>query len=979
MLRPIAFLLSIFRQLSTRIADFLEKTSDRLPLQKKGQYCALCGMGFVVCLTLITALFFPLSCEQASTSFSHSEREAMDSIVGKHKETKDLEKLVKQFEDSDNMLGRITALRALGTAFRSESRFEEALNAHNRGLQIAEAATDTIEIVRALNNIGTNYRRLGIVDLAADYHYRAWVLTETFHDTIPAVLKSKAMSLNGLGNVYLTMGNEERADSALRMALREEEKLGSIEGRAINMANLGSIFLKRKEYDSAYYYFSQSMELNRKAKNQTGIALCNSYFGKIFEERGDFNQAVLYTKEAYLQMYNSKDIWHATTTAISLASLYRNMNERDSAMKYLNRAESMARKLKSNEHLAEIYKDYYAIYKYKKEGNYKEALRYIEEGQEYYESVVNLKKLNRIQYISINAERQRQHKDMTLANATIERERNVRQRGYFIFGAVLLTAGLLVALLAYIVRMRNQSNRVLKEVSRLREKFFTNITHEFRTPLTLILGLSQELAKDKGIPSPARDKMQNIERQGQHLLALINQLLDISKVESAVGQPNPVNGDVVPQLMMIVEGYRNLANRHEIDLHLFAPKPVVMDYTPDYVFKVMNNLISNALKFTPRYGRVTIDVRASGSWLHLSVSDTGRGISEEDLPHIFEPFFQAGDNIGQSGTGIGLSLVRQIMHSIGGTIRVESKLGEGTTFFLDIPIQHKAKPGVFAPTAPEITPATPLAETSSSEQEESLEEDDARTRILIIEDNRDVATFVAQVLGSSYDISFASDGREGLEKALDQVPDLIITDLMMPHTDGFEVCRKIRSTDIVNHIPIIVLTAKGSDNDRLMALDAGADAYLEKPFNSDELRLRVSKLLEQRRRLRDKYSAAMVEGKEGEIAHSEEDLRFLGKVVDAIHYLMLRKETDVNTVASRMCMSTRQFHRKMLALTGETPAAYILRIKIRKAQQLLDATPNMAFTEVAERSGFEDYSVFTRSFRKVVGVTPTQYVRGAKE
>lgn len=934
-------------------------------------------MWFCVGCMPIVVMVLLFSCDRPTKSFSQEERAAMDSLVCRHRSIEDLQKLVKKFESDGNTLGSITAMRALGTAFRSESRFEEALNTHNLGLRAAEAAADTVEIVRALNNIGTNYRRMGIVDLAADYHYRAWTLTEHRSDTTPTTMRNKAMSLNGLANVYMMLGNHQYADSILRMALRQDDYSDNHESRAINLANLGTIFLKKQEYDSARHYFSLSMDLNEKANNKTGIALCNNYFGKIHEAEGEYHTAIEYMLEAYRIMHDSKDLWHAVNMSIALAGLYEKMGDRDNAVKYLRKANGIARDIKSNEHLAEVYEEYYRIYK--EEGDYKEALLCLEKSEEFRDNVVNIAKMNRVQNISLGVERQRQTARMNQANATLERERNTRKRGYIVFGAILLGAGCLVGLLGYFIRMRNQSNRVLKEVSRIREKFFTNITHEFRTPLTLILGLSHELGEDKSLPSTARDKMQNIERQGQHLLSLINQLLDISKVESAVGQPNPVNGDVVPQLMMIVDGYRNLANRHEIELRFFAPEPVVMDYTPDYMVKVMNNLISNALKFTPRHGRVTIDVRASGAWLHLSVIDTGRGISEEDLPHIFEPFFQAEDNIGQSGTGIGLSLVRQIMHSIGGTIRVESKLGEGTTFFLDIPIEHKAKVGAVAPKTPPTPISNSETEETSTEIADGSGEEDSRTRVLIIEDNRDMSTYMAQVLGSSYDISFAPDGREGISRALELVPDLIITDLMMPHTDGFEVCRKVRNTDVVSHVPIIVVTAKGSDNDRLVALEAGADAYLEKPFNSNELRLRVSKLLEQRLRLRNKYSAAIVEGKEAEVAHSEEDLRFLGKVVDAIHYLIPRKETDVNTVASRMCMSTRQFHRKILALTGETPAAYILRIKIRKAQQLLDSTPTMAFTEVADRSGFEDYSVFTRSFRKVVGLTPTQYVRGAGE
>lgn len=254
------------------------------------------------------------------------------------------------------------------------------------------------------------------------------------------------------------------------------------------------------------------------------------------------------------------------------------------------------------------------------------------------------------------------------------------------------------------------------------------------------------------------------------------------------------------------------------------------------------------------------------------------------------------------------------------------------------------------------------------------ENDDNQCRLLVIEDNRDIAAYIGSLFADRYAVSYASNGKEGMEKALDLVPDLIITDLMMPGMDGLEVCRQVRGNEIINHIPIIVVTAKITEEERIKGLEAGADAYISKPFNADELRTRVEKLLDRHLRLRDKFSNSADTDKEQKLTDAEQ--RFLAKAVDFIYQLLDKRHLDVNTLAEKLCMSPRQLHRKLVAITGDSPATYMLKIKMQKARNLLETKPGLTIEDIADRCGFEHTPNFYSAFKKTYGVTPMDYRRG---
>ena len=896
----------------------------------------------------------------------------------------------KKHEFTDSLV----SLRNKGKDLRNEGRYDEALLLHNDGLTLAKSIGDTCEWVQALNNIGTDYRRMGMLDIAQEYHYEAWRMCEESTDTSRTMRKNRVVSLNGLGNIYLTIKDYNRADSAFQMALAGERELGSATGQAINYANIGAIYNARGNYKEARRYYEMSLKMNEKDNNTLGLSLCHTYFGNLHEQAREYEKARQEYMTAYELIKDSKDRWHALEPMMALVELGLDTDNMAEAEAWLKEVDKEMKNLNSREHESEIYALHYKMDKRK--GLFREALRWYEKAEAMGDSIMDQDKNNRIHNIGISIERRRQGKILELTKSELNAEKS--RSTFWLWGAIIVAIMLVIVigLMIYIQRIKAASMKLMEETSRMREDFFTNITHEFRTPLTVILGLSGEM-KEKADSKEWQSKCEAIYRQGNSLLRLVTQLLDMAKIRSKVGEPDWRHGNIVAQVKMIAETFNDYAASKGICLAVEAQGAIDIDFIPDYINKVVSNLLSNSIKFTPTGGQITIKIASDGKQLTIAVEDTGKGMSEEVRKNVFRPFYSTA--AGNNGTGVGLALVKQIADSLEGKVSVESTEGAGTTFTMTIPVR-KAMKGVrqlrLENYDKEQAKAEAMAEldkgncTETDTQEDPQESihEDMRKVVLVIEDNKDVANYIGSQLSADYDVVYAINGNDGLTKAMSMVPDMIVSDLMMPEMDGLEMCRKIRSNEVVNHIPVIMLTAKITEEDKLKGLEAGVDVYMSKPFNADELRLRVAKLLEQRRMLRQKYTLAKAEGKDmTDIKAAESDDQamttvemadtFLNKATEHIYYMLNAYEVvSVATLAEKLHMNARQLHRKMTAVADTTPNAFIQNVRISKAVKMIDANKDIPLKNVALDCGFTDYSHFAKTFKNIVGVSASEYGKG---
>ena len=854
--------------------------------------------------------------------------------------------------ETQSIRDSLATLRQQGKKERDASRYDEALRLHIRGLDMARAVGDSSEWIQALNNIATDYRRMGMLDVAQSYHYQALSLCDESSDTTYQMRKNRVKALNGLGNIYLSIYSYDDADSVFRQALEGEHQLGSATGQAINYANLGSIYSARGDDEKALDYYRQSMFYNKKDSNLLGMALCHLYFGNIYERRQQYDLALREYEQSDRMMTDLKDLWHALEPRLALASVYYHTHEDAKALALLDRADATARQINSWEHIVEVHHLYFQLMQ--RQGRYHEALDHHLIATAYQDSILDNEKLDRIHNIGINIERTRQQEMVNMAQNELQTEKRIRQQSAWLFGLTVILLLAVISALLYVQRMRHHSMEMMREASRLREDFFTNITHEFRTPLTVILGLSRKIRENTEVPQSVSDKASTIERQGNRLLTLVTQLLDISKVKSVIGEPNWQHGNICAQVAMLLETYIDYAANRGVTLKYHYDQAIEMDFVPDYVNKVMSNLVSNALKFTPNGGTISVNLYQRGDRLHIDVSDTGHGISSDKLAHIFEPFYTTGDMGEAKGTGIGLALTQEIISHLNGTITAESQVGKGTTFHIVMPIQNRS--------------ADPVTETEIGNSGKPI--------IVVAEDNADVADLLCSQLEPFYEVVAARDGVEALKRAGEIIPDLVITDVMMPNMDGMALARAIRANDLTAHIPIIMVTARVTEQDRIEGIKAGADAYLVKPFNTEELLTRVAKLLEQRIMLRDKYAQTITQAPVSDDAIEDHFLARVEQVIVA--HINKGEDITVTMVADDLNITARQLHRKVTGLINQSPAALIRITRINCAKTIMAAKPEMPLKSVALACGFTDYSHFAKVFRTVTGVSPTAWTTKPK-
>lgn len=880
------------------------------------------------------------------------------------------------------------AANALGKAYRDASRFPQAVAAHNFALNAAEALQDSFLIARTLNNIGTVYRRIGLLPIAADFHYKALEISELMTED-DATLKLRVVSLNGLGNVYLTLDNNTIAEQFFRSAMVGESKLGSYLGMAINLANIGSIFQKNGQYDSAFVYYQRSMELNSKIGSEIGIALCHTYLGQLAESKGSIPKAITEYETAYEQLLGSQDEWHALTPCLAMARINMETANYAKALRYLNEARQAAERIGSIEHLADIYKLYYAVYD--KKGDIKLALDAFRQAEIFSDSIVNIKTINDIQNIRLNIHNARQRRllDEAEKNTLAQKQEKLLAMTILTLLLIIVGAGLVITLFA--LRSRKREQRMAAEFQRVKDRFFTNVTHEFRTPLTVVMAAADDIIKRSHPDSPDALNAKVINSQSASLLNLINQILDIAKLRNGAKATAPkwCRGDVAAFMENVARDYVNMAASRGVTLEVSDTPMPHADVVPDFAIKICRNLVANAIKFTPEGGRVSLSFAIDADSIVMTVADTGCGMTLEQQLHAFEPFYQGQTDSAAIGTGVGLSIVKSAADEMGWNINLSSQYGSGSVFNITIP----TKPAHHAVAALDIvnTGAHPVVSTDQHLPQDDPETDELRSTILVVEDNADVAFFIGQQLRENHRVVFAADGVQGWQKAQDVVPDLIVSDVMMPGIDGIELCRRIRAAQPTAHIPIVMVTAKSAHEDRLQGIEVGVDAYIEKPFHADELVLVVNKLLESRARLRTIYSQ-IVESPRAQkpkpsqpentpdqqpqdaapAVVSPADAEFISKVGDAIRSMMSNGEVDIAAVADVLFVTRHQLNRKVNALCGMSTSNLVKQIRIIKAKELL-ATTNIPIADVATECGIDSVAYFGALFKKQVGTTPSKF------
>ena len=518
---------------------------------------------------------------------------------------------------------------------------------------------------------------------------------------------------------------------------------------------------------------------------------------------------------------------------------------------------------------------------------------------------------------------------------------------------------------------RKEAEKLL-ELDRIKTEFFTNVSHEFRTPLTLIIGPLEKLMDDDQIESVQR-QYNLIHKNAKKLLSLINQLLDLSSIDAGKMKLEIEIVDLINFTKGILASFQSLAEDKNIKLEFYSDKESLELYIDkEKMEKIISNLLSNALKFSNEKGQISISVLKKDSKVEISVEDNGIGISEQDLKNIFNRFYKAKSSSIQEGTGIGLALVKELVEIHYGTISVESRLNEGTKFHIEIPQQEDLYKKFLVKSKPEaeIKPIITGQESVENVKIEHEIQSNAQ-RILVVEDNKDLLSFIKENINKQYAVYESSNGKDGLEKAFETIPDLIISDIKMPEMDGIELCEKIKADERTSHIPVILLTARSTMENKMEGLETGADDYITKPFKIQELRVRVNNLIEQRKKLREQFRKEFIlEPKDIKVASADE--KFLNRILEILEQNYTDEDFTSEEFSKKAGLSRMQLHRKLHALTDQSTSEFIRNFRLKRALKLLSAKKGN-ISEIAFEVGFSNPSYFTECFKVLFGFSPSEY------
>lgn len=558
---------------------------------------------------------------------------------------------------------------------------------------------------------------------------------------------------------------------------------------------------------------------------------------------------------------------------------------------------------------------------------------------------------------------------------------------YFIL-FILFTASI-VYVLFYIYRLRHRVD-MEQQLANIKLRFFTDISHELRTPLTLISSPVTEVLENEPLSPSAREHLTLVHQNTERMLRLMNQILDFRKIQNQKMKLLIEETDLIPLLQKVMSSFKLIAEEKNINYQLTSTIQSVYSWVDrDKFEKIFFNLLSNAFKYTPADKSITVNITTKEKTVEIEVADEGIGIAVEKQHSLFQRFESlVKQNILQPSSGIGLSLVKEMVEMHHGTITVNSQPGVGSRFTVSLPLQRE----IFEEdvqvefilndsqsSAPH--PVDSMKAPEEVEEKEDLETNSDGFSILVVEDNEELKAFLKSILSENYTVITASNGEEGLQHAVDDLPDLIISDVMMPVMDGLEMIRQIKENNNICHIPIIVLSAKASLDDRIAGLEQGIDDYITKPFSATYLKTRVASLLRQRKALQELYMNRLMERKNtsspdpltpSQPQITPYDEQFMEKVMAYMEEQMDNAELTIDEFAEQLMLSRTIFYRKLKSIVGLTPVDFIREIRIKRAVQLIDSD-EYNFSQVAYMTGFNDPKYFSKCFKKVIGITPSEY------
>ena len=914
-------------------------------------------------------------------------------------------------EEINYTRGRVKSYLNFSYLSQLDGEIDEGISYIKLAASVSHKAKDNELLAECYYRLAGIFFTRGKLDSA---EYYAKISDEFAVKTGSEQLISNAHHLFGI--IYGTQGKYEAALEYFFWLLDYNRRLKKEVNVADHLKNIGHTYSLLGKYDEALRYLAQALEIQRQLKNKNAICWILSNMGSCYSKKQDHEIALAHYQEALALAEENDNPLLVIVNLDHIGQNYLSQKEYDLAEKYLLQAFKNSTEYGSNSHtiyilggLADLYfqtrryteairfglehlsmAESEGIIQQVKVGNQLLAGIYAETGN-FKLAFQHQQRLMAAKDTLFNVEKSKQAEELIARYETTIKEQQIEtlsQRNKVErlsrngFAGLFIVALVLGGALVYQKRLEARKNRVLlekeEEVGKIKSRFFANITHEFRTPLTLMFGPIERLKNEIKDENQLR-LLDMMRHNSGRLLNLINQLLELSKLEAKSIPFKVAAQNIITMINGIAWSFESLAQERNIDLRIVHRlEEVEVCFDREKIEKTLVNLLSNAFKFNKEKGWVAIETCTATingtEWFECRVSDSGKGIAPEDLPHVFDRFFQSSkaDDYTRLGAGIGLSLSREFVLLHHGMIEAKNNPGGGAvfTFWLPLGKAHFRESEFIQPgeeNFESISSGDPADELKAAPGKDAKW---IKTRpvLLLIEDNAEVRNYIVESLQEEYNVLEAPDGEEGVDMACKHMPDLVISDVMMPKKDGYEVCGTLKTNELTSHIPVILLTAKAGLENKLAGLEMQADDYITKPFVHTELLVRIKNLIESREKLRRKYRKDKTL-RPSEITVSSIDTKFLEKLAQAVEENMADERFGVESLGGIMGLSRSQLHRKMTALLGQGPNEFIRSFRLQRARDLLSKNAATA-SEIAYQVGFGSPSYFTKCFREEFGFPP---------
>ena len=871
-------------------------------------------------------------------------------------------KLAREIEYNE---GVSDALVGSGHSFWQKGNFEKSEEYQHMNIAIARVMGDSARVARSYIGLGGILSQTGDYTKAMEYYTAA---SERFLEL--GQERNYGVALGNIGYIQRSLENYESAIEYFKKSDSIHLRLDHVSGRAFAAYNLSVVYKNMGSLDSAIVYNNIGRKLYERLGYQKRVSYCYFTMGEIFRKKEDFNQALQSYQKSLEISQAVDDSVQIGYSNMAVADMYQALNKDTRAVGYLSDALKVAENIKLDILAMDVHER--LAKRFSKMGSMAEAYQHLEKFIVLKDSLYTREKRELGSEIEARYQNDQKTKEIALLASETELQALLLNKRKNERNAIIVFA-LLVAILALLLynqfRIKQKSNRELQELDKAKSNFFANISHEFRTPLTLIKGPIEHIEQNPE-ERLRRDQIKMIRRNTNRVLELVNQLLDLSKIDQKSLQLKKTEGDIFKCLRAATSSFNSLAAQRSIDFRVEIPSGILWAaFDRDKIEKIVYNLLSNAFKFSDDEEIISFRTSYAEQELRIEVSDTGRGISKENLPFIFDRFYQedSSSTKDKEGSGIGLSLSKGLVDLMDGTITVSSEIGKGSFFTVHLPIE-------------EIKTIRPVEDL----QKENLNAEGTKTFgfektdgrklpcILLVEDNEDMKIFIVEHLSGHFRIIKATNGEQGLKKAKSHMPDLVITDLMMPKMDGIELCTKLKTDINTSHIPVIMLTAKAGVENKIQGLETGADDYLTKPFDARELLVRTSNLIAQRQKLKAHFSNKEKQLRPEQLTVTSIDQRFLEQLLQLLESEYSQSSFGVPDMQNALGMSKSQLHRKIKALTNESPGELLRNFRLKRAAQLISQDADTV-TQIAYKVGFNDLSYFTKCFKALYGMVPSAY------